>query len=169
MHPFAIHKFTTITSLYRLQVRYLLSTQQQLSGALREMIAGAHDQEIKEAFHSHLLAVSLQRERLEQILIELTSEAKDAHCAITSAMISSVKKIIRETDRNSVRDAWLVASAHEIESFVIASYQSAIPWASSLGYTYHVVLLQKTLDEELHADGVLRDIERRMNSAYTAV
>jgi hypothetical protein len=24
MHPFAIHKFTTITSLYRLQVRYLL-------------------------------------------------------------------------------------------------------------------------------------------------
>jgi ferritin-like metal-binding protein YciE len=169
MHPFAIHKFTTITSLYRLQMRYLLSTQQQISGALREMIDAAHDQEIKEAFRSHLLAVSLQRERIEQILIELTSEAKDAHCAITSAMISSMKKIIRETDRNSVRDAWLVAGGYEIESFVIASYQSAVPWASLLGYTYHVALLQKTLDEELRADSVLRDIERRMDSTYTAV
>ena len=163
------HDLTNVTSLYSLQMCYLLSTQQQISRGLEDMIDAASDPQLKEALRSHLQEVSLQRERILQILIELTSKADDARCAITSALIASVDKIVRETDRGPVRDAWLAASAQKIESFVIASYRAALHWASLLSYAYHVSLLQETLDEEVHADGMLRDIEPRINLAATAV
>jgi ferritin-like metal-binding protein YciE len=164
-----LHDLTTVTSLYSLQMRYLLSTQHQLSKGLGDMLEAASDQQLKYAFRSHLQEVWLQRERIDQILIELTSKADDAKCAITTALIASVEKVVKETDRGPVRDAWLIASAHKIASFEIASYQAALQWASLLGYPYRVSLLQKTLEEEGHADGLLRDIEQRINLAATAL
>jgi ferritin-like metal-binding protein YciE len=169
MRLLTLHDLTNVRSLYSLQMRYLLSTQQQVSRGLEGMIDAASDPELKDAFRSHLQEVSLQRERIDQIVIELTSKADYAKCATTSALIASVEKIVRETDRGPVRDAWLVASARKIESFEIASYHAALQWASLLSYTYHVSLLRDTLDEEVHADCTLRDIERRINPAAVAV
>lgn len=168
MRLLTLHDLTKVASLYSLQMRYLLSTQQQLSRGLESMIDAASDKQLKEALHSHLQEVSLQRERIDQILIELTSKADDAKCAITSALVASVEKIIRETDQGPVRDAWLVASACKMESFEIASYHAALQWASLLGYKYHVSLLQETLDEVDHAAGRLRDIERKIYLAAVA-
>lgn len=150
-------------------MRYLLSTQQQVSRGLETMIEAASDPELKNAFRSHLQEVSLQRERIDQILLELTSKADEEKCAITSALIASVEKVVRETDRGLVRDAWLVASAHKIESFEIASYYAALQWASHLSYSYHVSLLRETLDQEVRADDILRQIGRRINLAATSV
>ena len=76
-----------------------------------------------------MMEVGLQRERVDQILLELTSKVVPKRCAVTSALIATVEKIIRETDRGSVRDAWLAASAHRIEEFEIASYQTTMQWA----------------------------------------
>jgi ferritin-like metal-binding protein YciE len=168
MSLFAFHKLKHFKSLYSLQMRYLLSAQQQISMGLEGMIDAASDQEIKNAFRSHLQQVSLQRERIDQILIELTSQAEEARCHVTSALIASVEKIVRETERGPVRDAWLVASAHKMDSFATASYHSALQWASLLGYKYHVSLLQETLDEEVRTAAVLREIERRISLAAVA-
>ena len=169
MRLLTLHDLTNVTSLYSLQMRYLLSTQQQFSRGLEGMVDAASDQALKDAFRLHLQEVSLQRERIDQILIELTSKADHAKCAITSSLIASVEKFARETDRGAVRDAWLVAGARKIESFEIASYHAALQWASLLSYAYHVSLLQETLDEEVRADGKLHDIERRINLAAMAV
>ena len=103
------------------------------------------------------------------ISLELTSKADDAKCAITSALIASVEKVVRETIFSPVRDAWLVASAHKIESFEIASYYAALQWASQLSYSYHVSLLRETLDQEVRADDILRLVGRRINLAATSV
>ena len=169
MRLLTLHDVTNVTSLYSLQMRYLLSTQQQISRGLEGMIDAASDRELKDALRSHLQGVSLQRERIDQILIELTSKAEDAKCAISSALVASVEKVVRETDRGAVRDAWLVASARKMVSFEIASYYSALQWASLLSYAYHVSLLQETLDEAGQSDARLRDIERKINLAAVAV
>jgi ferritin-like metal-binding protein YciE len=89
----------------------------------------ASDQQLKQTFHLHMMEVGLQRERVDQILLELTSKVVAKRCAVTSALIATVETIIRETDRGSVRDAWLAASAHRIEEFEIASYQTTMQWA----------------------------------------
>jgi ferritin-like metal-binding protein YciE len=91
MRLLTLHDLTNVTSLYSLQMRYLLSTQQQFSRGLEGMIDAASDQALKDAFRSHLQEVSLQRERIDQIVIELTSKADDAKCAITSCLIASVE------------------------------------------------------------------------------
>jgi ferritin-like metal-binding protein YciE len=169
MRLLTLHDLSNVTSLYSLQMRYLLSTQQQISRGLGGMIDAASEQELKDVLRSHQQDVSLQRERIDQILIELTSRADDAKCAITSALFASVEKIVKETNRGPVRDTWLVASARKMASFEIASYHAALQWASLLSYTYHVSLLQETLDEAGHADGRLRGLERKINQAAMAV
>jgi ferritin-like metal-binding protein YciE len=45
----------------------------------------------------------------------------------------------------------------------MASYGSARDWAGLLGLSNHVQVLQKTLDEEKHADHLLTTIAQRAN------
>ena len=78
------------------------------------------------------------------------------------------REIIKETDRGSVRDAWLAASAHRIAEFQIASYQAALQWALVLGYTYQASLLEATLAEERNANDVLCSIGERINLGVKA-
>jgi ferritin-like metal-binding protein YciE len=57
----------------------------------------------------------------------------------------------------------LIATAQKIEHYEIASYGGARSWAKLLGLTKHAQLLQKTLDEEKHADELLYTIADRTN------
>ena len=114
------------------------------------------------------MEVGLQRERVDQILLELTSKVVGKKCAVTAALTATVERIVRETDRGSVRDAWLAASAHRIEEFEIASYQAALQWALILGYTYQASLLEATLAEERHVDDFLSSIAERINLTVKA-
>ncbi len=168
MHLISTRNDNSITSLYTLQVRYLLSTLNQIPKCLEELTDAASDRQLKETFHSHLLQVGLQRERLDQILLELTSKVVAKKCAVTAALIATVEKIVRETDRGSVRDAWLATSAHRIEEFEIASYQAALQWALVLGYKYQASLLEATLAEERHVDDFLLSIAERINLTVKA-
>jgi ferritin-like metal-binding protein YciE len=168
MHLISIHNVNSIKSLYTFQVRYLLSTLNQVPKCLEELIDAASDQHLKDAFRSQLMEGGLQRERVEQILLELTSKVVGKRCAVTAALIASVQEIVRETDRGSVRDAWLAASAHRIAEFQIASYKAALQWALVLGYTYQASLLEATLAEERNANDVLCSIGERINLGVKA-
>jgi ferritin-like metal-binding protein YciE len=168
MQLISAHKVNSIKSLYTLQMRYLLSTLNQIPKCLEELVDAASDRQLKEAFHSHLMESGLQRERVDQILLELTSKVVDKKCPVTAALIATVEKIVRETDRGLVRDAWLVASARKIEEFETVSYHAAIEWALSLGYTYQASLLEATLAEERRADDLFCSIEERINLAMKA-
>ena len=67
-----------------------------------------------------------------------------------------------------MRDAGLIATAQKIEHYEIASYGSARDWATILGLTEHAQLLDKTLQEEKHADRLLTTISQRENSQAAA-
>jgi len=62
-----------------------------------------------------------------------------------------------------VRDAGLIATAQKVEHYEIASYGTARDWAMQLGLSSHADMLQKTLDEEKHADKLLTSISQRAN------
>lgn len=115
-----------------------------------------------------MMEVELQRERVDQILLELTGEVVGKKCAVTAALIATVEKIVRETDRGPARDTWLVASANKIEEFEIASYHAVLQWALVLGYTYQASLLETTLAEERRADDFVCSIAERINLAAKA-
>ena len=155
--------YDDLRSLYTGQLQYLLSTENQIVAGLETMIESAQDQQIKQAFQSHQQETRVQAERLQGLLHDLTGEADDKKDPITVALIGSGANITRESSEGPVRDAGLVATAQKIEHYEIASYGAAREWALTLGLTNHATALEKTLQEEKHADALLTTISQRAN------
>ena len=162
--------FKSLRALYTAQLRYLLSTENQIVKGLPKMIEHADDSQLQQAFQSHLQETEVHVSRLEQLIAEVNeNDADDKKDAIILAIIGSGENITKESDAGAIRDAGLIATAQKIEHYEIASYGSARDWAIQLGLTEHAALLQKTLDEEKHADNLLTQLSQRANSeAVTA-
>lgn len=155
----------TFQSLYTLQLRYLLSAEKQILKGLDSMIEHSTGQQLKQAFQSHRQETEVHVSRLEQIVADVNDgDVDDKKDPIVTALIGSGENIVSESDEGPVRDAGLLATAQKIEHYEIASYGSAREWAVSLGFTAHADLLQKTLEEEKHADELLTSISQRTNS-----
>ncbi len=152
-----------LRTLYTTQLRHLLSTEEQIVDALPKMIDGATDMQLKKALQTHLRETEKHRERLDGILEDLAGDNDDKKCSVTSALISAGEKTIKVAKDDAVRDAGIIAAAQKVEHFEIASYGSARDWAQLLGETEHAALLQKTLDEEKHADQVLTAVSHQRN------
>lgn len=156
-------------SLYTLQLRYLLSTENQIVKGLQSMIEHATNEQLKQAFQSHQQETRVHASRLEELIGEVNAgDVDDKKDPITTALIGSGENIVSESEEGPVRDAGLLATAQKIEHYEIASYGSARDWAKLLGLPNHANLLQKTLDEEKHADELLSTISQRTNSTAAA-
>jgi ferritin-like metal-binding protein YciE len=155
--------FPTLRELYTAQLRYLLSAENQIIQGLPVMIGKADDPQLKRAFQSHLQETERQAMRLEGILTELSGKANDKKDDIVAEIVSAGQGISKETDSGPIRDAGLIATAQKIEHYEIACYGTARDWARQLGLASHVSTLQKTLDEEKHADSLLTQISQRTN------
>ena len=155
-------------SLYTLQLRYMLSAENQIVDGLESMIKNASDPQLKQAFQSHLQETQVHSERLQQLIAELDGKADDKKCAVTAALVASAESIVKESEAGPVRDAGLLASAQKVEHFEMASYGAARDWAKLLNLPQHATVLQKTLDEEKHANELLGKVAERANSTAVA-
>jgi len=158
------NQLKSLQSLYTIQLRYLLSTENQIIKGLNSMIEHASDQQLKQAFQSHLQETEVHVSRLNQLIAEVNEgDVDDKKDPIITALIGSGENIVSESDEGPVRDAGFIATAQKIEHYEIASYGSARDWAQILNLSNHATLLQKTLDEEKHADELLTKISQRAN------
>jgi ferritin-like metal-binding protein YciE len=157
------NSITDFQSLYTLQLRYLLSTENQILKGLDSMIEHASDVQLKQAFQSHRQETEIHVSRLEDLIEELTDDVDDKKDAITSALIASGDNIVSESEVGAVRDAGLLATAQKVEHYEIASYGTARDWAMQLGLANHAEVLESTLSEEKHADELLSSIAERAN------
>jgi ferritin-like metal-binding protein YciE len=156
-------------NLYTLQLRYLLSTENQIVKGLQSMMEHASDQQLKQAFQSHLQETGVHVTRLKQMVADVNDgDIEDKKDPIITALIGSGTNIVSESEQGPVRDAGLIATAQKVEHYEIASYGSARDWAKVLGLANHAELLQTTLDEERHADELLSTIAERANSTAAA-
>lgn len=155
--------FPSLRALYTAQLRYLLSTENQIVKGLPDMIEHADDQQLKDAFQSHLQETRVHVERVQRILGDLMDDVDDKKDPILSAIVGSGENIVKETEVGPVRDAGLIATGQKIEHYEIASYGTARDWAMQLGLSDHANMLQQTLDEEKHADKLLTSISQRAN------
>jgi ferritin-like metal-binding protein YciE len=156
--------FPSLRELYTAQLRYLLSTENQIVDGLPAMIEHAQETQLKQAFQSHLQETRVHVQRLERLLTDLINDASDKKDPILTAIVGSGENITKETDPGAVRDAGLIATAQKVEHYEIASYGSARDWAEQLGLREHATILQQTLDEEKHADRLLTEISHTANA-----
>ena len=161
--------FPSLQALYTTQLRYLLSTENQILKGLAEMIEHADDEQLKQAFQSHRQETEVHVSRLNKLIGDVNNDVDDKKDPILTAIAGSGKNITKETDSGPIRDAGLIATAQKIEHYEIASYGSARDWATHLGLTEHAATLQATLDEEKHADALLSQISQRANRDASTV
>ena len=158
------NELRTFHALYAQQLRYLLSTENQIVKGLTSMIEHASDTQLKQAFQSHLQETEVQITRLESMIADVNDgDVEDKKDPIITALIGSGENIVSESEEGPVRDAGLIATAQKIEHYEIASYGSARNWAEALGLSNHATQLEKTLREEKHADELLTTIAQRTN------
>jgi ferritin-like metal-binding protein YciE len=153
--------------LYIAKLKSVYSSEQQITEALPKMKAAATDPQLKQAFQSHFQETEAHVERVQQLLIELTSEASDTKCKITAALIDNGDSIAKDVKDDSVRDMALIGAAQAVEHFEMASYGTLRQWARLLGLQQHAEILNQTLQEEGHADKLLTTIAERETPSVT--
>ena len=153
----------SLRELYVNQLRTMLSAERQITDALPKMIDKSTDQQLKQAFQSHLQETEVHVQRLEQILSEIENKTSDLKCKVLATMVDETESVVGDVDDESVRDAVLIASGQRVEHFEMASYGTLRNWAQILGESGHAQLLQQTLKEEEHADKLLTQISDKVN------
>lgn len=147
-------------------LKYALNSERQIAEkGLPAMIEKASAPQLAQAFRTHLSETREHVARLERILKAEKGEAADSKCKVTAALISSAEANISDAANESIRDVILIAAGNEVEHYEIAVYGTLRTWAQVLGKDEDAATLQKTLDEEEHADEVLTELSRQINIA----
>ncbi|MRS92121.1 DUF892 family protein [Enterobacteriaceae bacterium RIT714] len=135
------------------------SAEKQLTRALAKLAREASSEPLRTAFKSHLEETHGQIERIDQIVEqEPALKIKRIKCVAMEGLIEEANEVIESTEKNSVRDAALIAAAQKVEHYEIASYGTLATLAEQLGYKKAVLLLATTLEEEKATDLKLTDL-----------
>ncbi len=153
----------SLRELYINDLRKLLSVERQITEALPKMIDKATDTQLKQVFQSHLQETEQHVTRVEQILRECTEDADSIKSKVLAALVADAEDMVKDASDDSVRDVSLIAAAQGVEHYEMACYGTVRNYARILGETAQAELLQRTLDEEKHADHLLTQLSERIN------
>ncbi|QEG36931.1 YciE/YciF ferroxidase family protein [Bythopirellula goksoeyrii] len=157
-------KLDNLQKLYVQELKDLHSAEMQLVEALPKMESAATDSNLKEAFRNHLQETKQHVSRLEEIFKELDFEPGGHKCAAMEGLIKEGAELLNGDIPPKVRDAALVGAAQRVEHYEMAGYGTARAYAEKLGEHKAADVLQKTLNEEGHANQHLtRLAERSLN------
>jgi len=134
------------------QLRDLYNAEKQLVKALPKMAKKASDEELKQAFSTHLEETKGRVERLEQIFDQLGKRASGKTCKAMKGLVEEGQEAMEEDAEPEVLDAALIAAAQRVEHYEIAGYGTVRAYAKLLGNSEAAKLLQQTLDEEGETD-----------------
>lgn len=135
------------------------SAEKQLTRALKKLAREASSEKLSAAFAQHLEETQGQIERLDQLVERESSvKIKRMKCIAMEGLIEEANEVIESTEKNTIRDAALIAAAQKVEHYEIASYGTLVTLADQLGLKHAVKLLSATLEEEKATDIKLTDL-----------
>ena len=149
---------TNLEQLYYDQLRDIYSAEKQLIASLPEMAKHASNDELRDAFTTHLEETRGQKDRLQRIFGRHGQEPEGEECDAMRGLIKEAGKHLTDTTPGSVRDAVLIASANRVEHYEIAAYGVAKAFADCLGFDEDVKLLDQSIEEEGNADDTITRI-----------
>jgi ferritin-like metal-binding protein YciE len=154
-----VSKDTPFEEMFADLLKDTYGAEKALLAALPDMSNAATTENLKEAFDDHLHVTKKHVARLEKIFGLMGKPAKAISCEAMNAMIEETKKGLEKTPEGSMtRDAFLIIAAQKTEHYEIAAYGSLVQIARTLEKEEIAMILEKTLNEEEHADQLLTDI-----------
>lgn len=142
------------------ELQDLLFAETQLTKALPEMAAAAHNPKLKEAFTKHLAQTENQIERLHKAFELLGAKASPKQCKAMLGLVAEGKERIQETKGKDplIADLAMIGAAQKIEHYEIAGYGTVRGIARLIQAKEVAKLLDHTLGEEESADFLLTTI-----------
>ncbi|HEX4156171.1 MAG TPA: DUF892 family protein [Acidobacteriaceae bacterium] len=155
-----------LRALYKTMLQKSLDSEKQIvEDGLPKMIESSTSAQLKDAFRTHLEESKEHIMRLQRILKENEGEANTSKCKVTAALISEGGSAAKDAKDKTLRDVVLIAAGNQVEHHEIAVYGTLRNLAIILGEAEHAAQLDKTLDEEKHADRVLTELSEQINVA----
>jgi ferritin-like metal-binding protein YciE len=151
----------SLEKLFVDQLKDIYNAEKQITKALPKMAKAATDEELKNAFQTHLRQTEKQLQRLEQIFKDLGKTPQGKHCAGMEGVIEEGKELLEEDVEEGVLDAGLIGAAQKVEHYEIAAYGCLKTYARLLGNDRAAGLLEETLNEEKQTDQLLSEIAER--------
>ena len=154
-----------LEELFEHQLQDLYSAEDQLIDALPKMAEKAEDEKLKKAFEDHLEETKQHKQRLEDISKQLGIKPDKEKCKAMKGLVKEAESFLKEVKDTDVKNAGMIAEAQRVEHYEISGYGTAVRYAKELGHNDIADTLQKTLDEEYHANDLLNKLaENRLNA-----
>lgn len=155
--------------LFQDTLKDIYFAEKKILSTLPKMAKAAQSSDLQAAFEKHRGETQEHVTRLEEIfeLIEQKPQAKT--CAAIMGITEEGAEIMEEYKGSPALDAGLLAAAQAVEHYEISRYGTMRTWASELGLTEAVRLLDLTLAEEKKTDVALTKLaESAVNVAAEA-
>jgi ferritin-like metal-binding protein YciE len=148
----------TLADLFQDELRDVYDAEKRILKALPKMAKAASDEQLRDAFTTHLEETRGHVERLEQVFASLDLKVKGKRCMGMEGILAEGAELMGEDGDEAVLDAGLIASAQRVEHYEITAYGSLMAWAKVLGYDDAIELLGENEREEKETDQKLTDI-----------
>jgi ferritin-like metal-binding protein YciE len=139
------------------ELRDLYSAENQLLKALPKLAKAAEDEDLKQAFTSHLEQTRGQVDRLKKVFEILDERPTGKRCNGMEGLIEEGQEAIDEDEEGQLYDIGLIGAAARVEHYEIAGYTTVIAMANGLGRSEIVELLDANLGEEDTTRGMLEE------------
>jgi len=151
-------KDKTLADLFLDTLKDIYFAEKKILTALPKMAKAAQSDDLKAAFDKHEGETEGQVARLERVFKSIGETPKGKTCDAIMGILDEGKEIMDEYKDTAALDAGLLAAAQAVEHYEISRYGTLKCWASELGYTEAVKLLDATLAEEKKTDAALTQL-----------
>ena len=142
----------TLDELFHDTLKDIFYAEKKILAALPKMAKAAQNPDLKAAFEKHETETEEQVSRLEQVFGILEKKPQGKKCPAIDGIIQEGQEIAKEYKGSPALDSGLLAAAQAVEHYEISRYGTLRTWATELGLSEAVQLLETTLKEEKKTD-----------------
>jgi ferritin-like metal-binding protein YciE len=158
-----------LDDLFHDTLKDIYFAEKKILATLPKMAKAAKSPDLKAAFEKHHGQTQEHVARLEGVFEVIGKKPVGKTCAAIMGITEEGSEIMDEYKGAPALDAGLLAAAQAVEHYEISRYGTLRTWASELGLTEAVTLLDLTLGEEKETDAALTELaESAVNIAAEA-
>ena len=147
-----------LDELFHDTLKDIYFAEKKILATLPKMAKAAQSEELRGAFEKHEAETEDQIGRLEEVFAAIDKKPQGKTCAAIVGITDEGAEIMKEYKGSPALDAGLLAAAQAVEHYEISRYGTLKTWASELGLSNAVGLLDQTLAEEKKTDATLTEI-----------
>ncbi len=137
--------------------------EKHLVKALGKLSKAAYNEELKEAFDTHMEETEMQIQKIEKCFELLDKKPTAKKCEAMEGLIKEGEEQIEDHEEGHARDAALIGAAQKAEHYEISAYGTLRTMATVLGMTQCAEILEEIKNEEADTDAKLTELAEKIN------